>query len=134
MRYVEISTDDDGVSHLVDRSWPLFDGDFTPPSPAGYRVSDTVRASGMLMMHHPAGYRDEWHCAPQPVLGTVLSGSVLIQTSDGARRLLSPGEQFLATDLTGDGHKMEEANGAAYDLALVLLHDSPDPPEHGDSP
>ncbi|MEO3415792.1 hypothetical protein AAFO92_14150 [Roseovarius sp. CAU 1744] len=121
MKYIRISTGKDGHSYLTDHGWQLFDGDFTPPSPAGYSVTDTLRATGVLMMHHPAGYRDEWHCAPAPVLGTVLTGSVRIETSDGDTRVLSPGDQFVAADLSGRGHKMEEVNGGPYDLVLVAL-------------
>lgn len=121
MNYIRICADKDGTSFFADETWPLFDGDFTPPSPAGYSVTDVMGATGVLMMHHPAGYRDEWHCAPTPVLGTVLRGSVRIETSDGDARVLSPGDQFVAADLHGSGHKMEEETGGPYDVALVML-------------
>lgn len=125
MKHVQIHTGEDGRSYLVDGAWPLFEGDFTPPSPGGYSITETMRAAGVLMMHHPAGYHDEWHCAPAPVLGTVLSGSVRIEASDGDTRLLSPGDQFVAADLSGVGHKIEEVNGDAYDVALVVLDGLP---------
>lgn len=121
MNFVKIYTGADGNSRFADDVWTVFEGDFTPPSPAGYSVTDTMPATGVLMMHHPAGYVDEWHCAPRPVLGTVLNGSVRILTGDGDERTLSPGDQFLAVDLTGTGHKMEETKGGPYDLALILL-------------
>lgn len=127
MKCVKICASPDGGSFLAEAQWCLLEGDFTPPSPAGYRVTDSLRASGMLMMHHPAGYRDAWHRAPAIVLGAVLRGAVRISTTDGDMRVLEPGDQFLATDLTGRGHKMEEVNGAAYDLSLVLLEELPDP-------
>lgn len=77
------------------------------------------------MMHHPAGYRDEWHCAPAPVLGTVLSGTIRIDTSDGDNCVLKPGDQFVARDLKGDGHKIEETTLKPYNLALVVLKENP---------
>lgn len=121
MKYVTICTGPEGDSFLTNATWPTHEGDFTPPSPSGYRITDTLAATGALMMHHPAGYRDAWHCAPARVLGTVLRGSVRIQTSDGDARVLSPGDQFVAADLTGKGHKIEAADGGAYDLMLVIL-------------
>ena len=126
MNYIQILCDAAGASHILEDTWPLTQKSFTPPSPAGYSVTATMRASGVLMMHHPAGYRDDWHCAPVPVLGTVLSGRVRIETSDGDARLLSPGDQFVAADLIGAGHRMQEVDGGAYDLALVLLDDMPE--------
>lgn len=133
MKFVKISSRANGGSHFSDEFWTLSDGDFTPPSPKGYSVTETMDATGALMMHHPPGYKDEWHCAPAPVLGTVLGGLVRIETSDGDTRLLSPGDQFLAADLHGLGHRMEEANGRAYDLALVLLDGIPDMGSGGQS-
>ena len=121
MNFIQIGTHEDGNSFITDMKWPLFDGAFTPPSASGYLVSETISATGILMMHHPAGYQDEWHCAPSTVLGTIMNGEVRIFTSDGDSRLLRPGDQFVANDLTGFGHKMEEINSAPYNLALVIL-------------
>ncbi|MFV2051339.1 hypothetical protein [Aliiroseovarius sp. YM-037] len=125
MNYVKIYAGEDGKSRFVDETWQVIAGDFTPPSPSGYMVTPTMSASGVLVMHHPADYLDDWHCAPALVLGTVLKGSVRILTSNGDARVLAPGDQFLAADLTGSGHKMEEANGESYDLALVVLDNVP---------
>ena len=125
MKYLRICADAAGDSYLTEEEWRLHDGAFTPPSPAGYFVTESLCTSGVLMMHHPADYQDEWHRAPAHVLGTVLRGLVRVCTSDGDTRVLEPGSQFLATDLTGRGHKMEEVNAEAYDLALVVLEALP---------
>jgi hypothetical protein len=127
MNCLLIYADGDGHSHLSDETWPLHQGDFTPPSPAGYSTSDKIEADKVLMMHHPAGYRDEWHCAPAPVLGVVLNGRVRIRASDGNERLLKPGDQFVAADLSGSGHRMDAVESEAYDLALVVLKSVPRP-------
>lgn len=121
MEFVLIHTDAQGDTHLSRNAWETHDGKFTPPSPAGYTVTETLQSHGVLMMHHPAGYRDAWHCAPAPVLGTVLSGNVRIEVSSGQHCVLKPGMQFVATDLTGAGHKMEEALLRPYSLVLVVL-------------
>ena len=126
MKCIKICGSAEGTSYFAEGRWSLHEESVTPPSPAGYLVTKPLANKGVLMMHHPAGYRDDWHKAPAPVLGTVLRGNVRISTSDGDSRLLRPGAQFLAADLTGAGHKMEAVDGSAYDLALVVLDRIPD--------
>lgn len=125
MKILRIEHDTNGGSYFSDHEWHLEPGSFTPPSPAGYFTTPQIATKGALMMHHPAGYQDQWHAAPTPVLGTVLTGRVRIQTSDMITRVLHPGDQFLACDLTGKGHRMSEVDDGPYDLALVVLTSPP---------
>lgn len=53
MKFVKICSRANGDSHFSDEFWTLSDGDFTPPSPKGYSVTETIDATGVLMMHHP---------------------------------------------------------------------------------
>jgi hypothetical protein len=125
MKIIRINQSENGGSQFSDHDWTLEEGSFTPPSPAGYATTPEMRAEGVLMMHHPAGYGDDWHTAPAIVLGTVLRGAVRIQTSDMDTRILQAGGQFLACDLKGKGHRMFEVNDGPYDLALVVLKETP---------
>lgn len=125
MKIIRIDSDLHGGSHFSDHEWKLEMGSFTPPSPSGYLTTPQMLTDGVLMMHHPAGYKDDWHTAPAPVLGTVLLGKVCIQTSDMETRILSTGDQFLACDLCGKGHRMSEVNDGPYDFALVVLKSPP---------
>ncbi|WP_377192992.1 hypothetical protein [Ruegeria meonggei] len=125
MKITIIDQDDNGGSWFADRVWTLQDGSFTPPSPTGYLTTPQIDASGILMMHHPPGYIDDWHTAPAVVLGTILRGEVRIQTSDMDTRVLHVGDQFLACDLEGKGRRMSEISGGHYDLALVILNSAP---------
>lgn len=119
--YHRIYNDALGESHVTDGQWPLRDGDFTPPSPPGYQVSDIMDARGCMLMHHPAGYRDAWHRAPARVLVIAIEGSACVQTSDGNTRVIYPGDRVMVEDTDGRGHKIEGLGGQAYTLALVLL-------------
>lgn len=125
MKAIRIDHDTEGESHFSNHEWPLQEGSFTPPSPAGYFTTSQIATDGLLMMHHPAGYEDDWHTAPAAVLGTVLTGMVRIQASDMDTRVLQPGDQFLACDFKGKGHRMFEVNDGHYDLALVVLKSPP---------
>lgn len=124
--YLHLYNDAQGESHLLEQQWPTHEGDFTPPSPSGYRVSDVMNAQGVLVMHHPAGYQDAWHTAPTRVLLIVLTGNACIQTSDGTQRILHPGDRVLVEDTQGRGHRIDGLEGQAYTLALVLLESAPD--------
>ena len=53
MKFVKICSRANGGSHFSDEFWTLSEGDFTPPSPKGYSVTETMDATGVLMMHHP---------------------------------------------------------------------------------
>lgn len=123
LSYLRIYNDADGESHFDDGQWPMHDGDFTPPSPSGYLVSEVADAQGWIFMHHPAGYRDAWHTAPTRVMVIALEGSARIQTSDGAERITQPGDRVLVEDTRGRGHKIEGVDGQAYSLTLILLGD-----------
>ena len=125
MKLTRIDHTPQGGSRISDGEWQLEAGNFPPPSPAGYFTSQKILASSLMVMHHPAGYKDEWHHAPAPVWGTVLRGQVCIQTDDMETRILQPGDEFLACDLEGRGHRMFETNDQAYDLALVVLDEIP---------
>ena len=125
MNFIRIDNDRLGESYFSDQEWDLHAGSFTPPSPAGYFTTKQMQSECVLMMHHPSGYQDEWHTAPAPVLGIVLTGNVCIQTSDMDERILNAGDQFLACDLKGKGHRMSEVKGEPYNLALVVLNSVP---------
>lgn len=131
LSHLRIYNDAEGESHVADGQWPMHDGDFTPPSPPGYLVSDTMEARGWMLMHHPPGYRDAWHTAPARLVVIVLAGSARVRTSDGSERIIRPGDRVLVEDVTGRGHKMEGVDGQAFSLALVLLearpHEDPTP-------
>lgn len=126
MKLIVIETNENGGSQISEKKLLLQEGNFTPPSPGGYVTTAPMAAEKCLMMHHPAGYVDEWHTAPAVVLGTILKGTVQIETSDLTTRVLQPGDQFLACDLVGQGHRMSEINGAAFDLALIVLKNRPE--------
>lgn len=109
MKTTRIDHNMHGGSYFSEHEWELCAGSFTPPSPAGYFTTSQLPTDCVLMMRHPAGYEDEWHTAPAPVLGSVLTGKVRIQTSDMETRILYAGHQFLAFDVMGKGHRMCEA-------------------------
>ena len=121
MRYLRIYSDAEGQSHVSEHEWEMHEEDFSPPSPAGYFVSDMMPASGVTIMHHPAGYKDVWHPVPARVLVTILKGRIRLQTSDGDSRTVEPGAQIIFEDTNGKGHQLNEVDRQEYDFAIVRL-------------
>ena len=121
MRIPTVSVAEDGGTYFRDTNLPLEAADFTPPSPAGYWITPTLGSKGVTIMRTPAGYIDEWHPAPYHVLTAVMSGSLRVETSDGDHRVVDAGGIFINEDLEGEGHRLIEVNGEAYDILLIQL-------------
>ena len=121
MRYLRVYCDAENQSHISEHEWDMHEEDFSPPSPGGYFVTDLLPASGVTLMHNPAGYEDEWHPAPFRVLVTVLKGRIRLQTTDGDSRIVEPGAQLVFEDTTGKGHRLDEVNRREYNFAIIRL-------------
>src|SRR5512139_3519649 len=46
----------------------------------------------------------QWHNAPSPQFAINLTGTLEVETSDGARRRIGPGDLVFMSDTTGKGH------------------------------
>jgi len=121
LKLVRIYADHNGHSHFGEIELKLSEREFCPPSPTGYTVTDAMPATEVRILRTPAGYVDDWHPAPGRVLATLLSGTLRVETSDGDSRMFDAGDQFLCEDIIGQGHRMMELAGRAYDMALVML-------------
>lgn len=88
-REIELPFDvprDDGQGHtiLMSREW----------------ASPAVR-----FVELPAEMSQDWHHAPTRQVVIVLSGTIEVETSDGATRRWSAGEAFVPADVAGQGHR-----------------------------
>ena len=113
MELLHVYVDDEGDSHFGDIDLPLFEGDLTPPSPSGYTITEPLEASSVTFMRTPAGYRDEWHPVPEPLLAILLSGRLRMETSDGDARIIEPGQVLFHEDTWGNGHARPKSMAAA---------------------
>lgn len=68
----------------------------------------------------PANLDQSWHHAPARQMVVVLSGVVEVGTSDNQKRRCSPGQAFIADDLTGKGHTTRVVEGPARVLFVQL--------------
>ena len=120
-----ITTDENG--RTVTRQLPI--SDFTsqrtietsPLMWATPPIPDPISRSVWVM---PIGWEGGWHTNPQKQLVIPLSGRWWVQTQDGARTTLGPGEISLGDDLDAvpdEAGRIGHGSGNAGDEPVVLL-------------
>jgi len=103
MKYIRIYADPAGESHFEDVEVELAQARFAPPAPP-VNLSSFRPASQYAFCSFPAGWRGNWHPAPQRQIFFHLSGNVRVEASDGEVRYFGPGSIFFLEDTTGKGH------------------------------
>ena len=68
------------------------------------RMTKLQTATGIVFRENDGEYKLDFHNAPRRQYVINLSGSVELETGDGTKRVLRPGDVLLAEDLTGRGH------------------------------
>ena len=120
MRYVKVVAADDGGSKFVDVEVEQTEAPFAENVPP-LLVSAPLPAQAVLFVTTPDDLRDtEPHPAPRRQLVIVLDGEFEIETTDGERRTLAPGEVALVEDTTGRGHVTRVSKGGARFVAVPL--------------
>ncbi len=86
-------------------------------------LSNTYTSPGVCFVDLPEGLNQDWHQAPTRQIVLVLSGRLEVTTTDNQVRQWSTGEVFIASDVTGQGHKTRTIDGPAR-LMFAPLPDS----------
>ncbi len=93
MQIVRVFSGDDGESHFED---------LTPDQLAELvsRIGD-----GKILLNRDAAHSFvDFHTADRHQYVVNISGEIELETADGSKRLLVPGDVLVAEDLTGHGH------------------------------
>ena len=119
MKIKHIYTGDDGQSHVQDLDIP------TTLDPLSSRNSTGVLPStGGGLAETTAVPPDRgFHNAPRRQFVAVLKGGLEMETGDGTRLRVLPGEVFLADDLTGQGHKTRDLEAPTRVLYIYVPDD-----------
>ncbi len=90
------------------------------PTPSGLALnrSETFPIVGSMIMELPEGLVLDWHTSGRPSFVVVLSGTVELETSDGAKHGWGTGEMFFTNDCEGRGHRTRTVDGPARLLFL----------------
>jgi len=84
-------------------------------------ISKLEGATGVLFRETDGDYDFDFHNAPRRQYVINLDASVEIETGDGSKRVLGPGEILLAEDTTGRGHISRSADGKPRRSIFVTL-------------
>lgn len=114
MKVTRIYTGSDGKSHFEDIDYEL------SPSGVGH-LSELIPAKGMILRETSADYNLDFHTAPRRQFIVNLDASVEITVGDGTKRVIGPGEIFLAEDTTGQGHISRSVDGKVRHSIFITL-------------
>jgi len=110
-----IYTGDDGESHFEDVEIPMIDRGGVG------QISELQGATGVAFRETGGDYDFDFHNAPRRQYVINLDASVEIETGDGTKRTLGPGDILLAEDTTGRGHISRAVDGGARRSIFVTL-------------
>ncbi len=116
MKILRIYTGDDGESHFEDIEVPLNDLEGGVGA-----ISELEGATGVVFRETGGDYNFGFHNAPRRQYVINLDASVEIETGDGSKRVLGPGDILLAEDTTGRGHISRSADGKPRRSIFITL-------------
>ncbi len=116
MKVTRIYTGDDDRTHFQEIDVPLRDGDVGS-------LTDLVQTKGVIFRATPGEFEMDFHNAPQRQFVINLSGILEIETGDGTKRRLEPGEILFAEDVTGQGHISRGVGGPRQSLFILVPDD-----------
>lgn len=115
MKITRIYTGDDGESHFEDVEIPLTDRGVIGA------ISALHPASGIAFRETEGSYDFGFHNAPRRQYIVNLDAAVELETGDGTKRVIGPGEVLLAEDLTGRGHISRAVDGRRRRSLVVTI-------------
>ena len=133
LNYWHVWTDADGVSHQTKCEMSNFVLESIAP-PAAPRWLDRLKAEGaqVVVAVLPAGWVGTWHENPKPQWIIPLSGRWFVETMDGTRVEMGPGEVSFGEDQNTKpnskgwrGHLSGTAGSEPAVLMIIQLQDAP---------
>ncbi len=114
MHVTRIYTGDDNQSHFEDIEVEL------SPQAVG-QLSERIPATGLIFRETGGDYDLDFHNAPRRQYVVNLDGAVEITVGSGEKRVIGPGEVFLAEDTSGQGHISRAVDGKVRHSLFITL-------------
>lgn len=114
---IRVFADASGTTHVEDGEIALHD--------AGEigALSAPIESARVLLRRNHASYDYDWHPSPARQLILLLTGTIELETGDGERRRIGPGNTLLLEDVTGRGHRTRNVGGAPRLTAFIQTDD-----------
>ena len=122
--YWHLWTDDDGVSHQTRCALTHFElGSMKPPAAPQWVGAKTQAPTTTFVTVQPVGWVGTWHENPKPQWIIPLSGRWFVESMDGRRVEMGPGEVSFGEDqgTKAVGEKMGHLSGTVGDEPAVLM-------------
>ena len=132
--YWHVWTDSDGVSHQTRCPMTGFiSKSISPPAAPQWQDHLSAGDTVILVTVQPAGWEGAWHENPKPQWIIPLSGRWFVQTMDGQRVEMGPGEisfgEDQGTKADENGHKGHLSGTVGDDPAVLLIVQLQSPPQ-----
>lgn len=131
--YWHVWADGDGVTHQDYCRFKDFSlQEFAPPTPDMWVGGLQANGSKIALLIMPPGWTGDWHRNPQPQWIVPLSGRWYVETMDGTRVEMGPGELSFGEDQASqcddngrEGHLSGTVGDQPAVLMLIQLTDAP---------
>ncbi len=119
MKLTRFAATADSGSRFEEIEIPL---DIKREGAGGYTLmcSEAFTSDCACFVSLPIELDQDWHQAPTRQFVQVISGTVEVTTTDGEVRRWSSGDQFIAADTSGRGHKTRVIDGPAVAIFIPL--------------
>ncbi len=122
--YWHLYTDADGVSRQTRCAMTAFErSSISPPAEPQWIGAKTHEPSTVFVTVLPPGWIGAWHENPKPQWIVPLSGSWFVESMDGQRVTMGPGELSFGEDqgTKSDGERKGHRSGTVGDAPAVLM-------------
>jgi hypothetical protein len=122
--YWHLWTDDAGVSHQTRCGLVQFElGSMKPPAAPQWVGAKTEAAATVFVTVQPVGWVGTWHENPKPQWIIPLSGRWYVESMDGQRVEMGPGELSFGEDqgTRARGERVGHLSGTVGDEPAVLM-------------
>jgi hypothetical protein len=128
--YWHVWTDGEGVSHQSRRELTAFQLHSIKPPAAAQWLGNEVPGATIFVTVLPVGWEGDWHENPKPQWIIPITGRWYVETMDGQRVEMGPGEVSLGEDQqtrSAAGRQGHRSGTVGQEPAVLMIVQLPEP-------